>query len=92
MTRWPDGDKNKLDNVERLLLKIHNADPKGDAFRYASDKEGKPHLRSVPKTFSLDNFGDVLQSVYNFLDACHMGLIASLDALRDAQSDYLNYE
>jgi hypothetical protein len=71
---WPDGDTDTLTNAERIILQFHKLDNSGQAFRYAQDVEGKPHLDNAPKLIDLENLKIVSNNLFSFLDSCIGGL------------------
>lgn len=81
---WPDGDKETLTNAERVILQFHKLDDSGQAFRYAQDVEGNPHLGNAPKLVDLVNLKKVSNNLFSFLDSCSGGL----SNLKDCQGDY----
>jgi len=73
---WPDGPKSHVDTVEKIILEFHGLDKSGQAFRYPTDKSGRPHLDSAPKWVSLQNLKRTFDAVDTFLDACYAGIDA----------------
>ena len=71
---WPDGDKSDTDAVEKIILEFHGLDKSGQAFRYPTDKSGRPHLSSAPKCVSLQNLKKAFDTVDRFLDAAYAGI------------------
>jgi len=71
---WPDTDKDTFTNAERVILQFHKLDSSGQAFRYATDVEGNPHLENAPKLVDLVNLKKVASNLYSFLDSCSHGL------------------
>jgi len=71
---WPDSPDVALEAVEQNILEFHKLDPKGQAFRYALDKKGSPHLTNGPKMVDLNNLKSVVDAVSKFLDAAYAGI------------------
>jgi hypothetical protein len=57
-------DDGALETVERIVLELHALDPSSFAFRYSTDKNGRP----IPLNLSVDleNIRDVMEGVENF--------------------------
>ncbi len=67
---WPDSPDDDPQAVEHVILhEFHKHDQTGQAFRYARDKSGKPHLRDGPERVDLDGLRSVVDAVSRFLDA-----------------------
>jgi hypothetical protein len=58
------GSQETLDIVERIVLEFHRLDPSSFAFRYSTDKKGKPI--PLPPVIDLQNIRDVMEGVENF--------------------------
>jgi len=71
---WPDGDKNDLKNVERLIQEFHTIDPTGQTLRYLMDKTGKPTTEKLPHSVDLKLLRDTCNGLFNFLGGCEAGL------------------
>ncbi len=71
---WPDGDKNDLKNVERLIQEFHNLDKSGQSFRYSKDKAGKPTTEQLPASVDLKALRDTCNALCSFFDSCGGGL------------------
>lgn len=71
---WPDSPNDDLTAVEQALHEFHKLDPTGQAFRYALDKNGRPHLQDAPQVVDLSNLKSVVDSVSLFLDAAFAGI------------------
>lgn len=50
---WPDGDKDDIKNVERLIQEIHIIDKTGQTFRYSKDISGKSTTKQLPRNVDL---------------------------------------
>ncbi len=84
---WPDGDKDDLVNVERVIQQFHTVDESGQFFRYASDKEGNPIDKySITVDFSL--MKKCCNNLFSFLEACETGLDNALNSLNDMRYEY----
>lgn len=73
----PDRDRTDTEAVEKIILEFHQLDKSGQAFRYPTDKFGKPHLATAQKCVSLQNLKKTMEAVDLFLDACCAGIEAS---------------
>lgn len=67
--RWPDGDKNILDNVESILNDIYEFDPNGQGLRYSRQKEGGRTCQNYPKIIRLELLKDAAKEVISFIGA-----------------------
>jgi hypothetical protein len=70
-------------NVERVIMELHAIDPIGEAFRYATSKNGSPTLPTVEQ-LSLESVGSAFAAVANFLDAADTQISTELDAKAEA--------
>ncbi len=71
---WPDSPDDDVQAVEQVILQFHKLDPTGQAFRYARDTKGTPHLQNAPARVELVNLKATLDSVSTFLDAAYAGI------------------
>ncbi len=71
---WPNSPDDDLKVVEQVILEFHNLDPSGQAFRYARDKDGEPHLQDAPRRIDLDNLKAAVDTISGFLDAAYGGI------------------
>lgn len=76
---WPDGDKNDLRNVERLIQEFHNIDPSGQSLRYSKDKTGKPTTDKLPESVDLKELRKTCDRLFHFFDGCDAGLSEAQD-------------
>lgn len=72
--RWPDGDKNILDNVESIINDIHQFDPNGQGLRYSRQKDSKRKkgdrtCENYPKIIRLELLKDAAKEVISFIGA-----------------------
>lgn len=72
--RWPDGDKNILDNVESIINEIHQFDPNGQGLRYSREKDSKQKkgdrtCTNYPKIIRLELLKDAAKEVIAFIGA-----------------------
>lgn len=70
----PDSPDDHLSAVEHVILEFHKRDPTGQAFRYAHDSRGVPHLQGGPETVNLGNLKVTVDAVSSFLDAAYAGI------------------
>ncbi len=61
----------ELKAVEHTLLEFERLDPTGQAFRYALDKNGRPHLQNAPAVVDLNNLKSAVDAASLFLDAAY---------------------
>ena len=71
---WPDGDKNDLKNVERLIQEFHQIDKSGQNFRYSKDKQGNSITRKLPERVDLEALRKICNGLFMFFDGCDAGL------------------
>ncbi len=74
MEVWPDSPVDDLNGTEQMILEFHKLDPTGQAFRYARDKHGAPHLQGAPQRIDLNKLKAAVDSVSTFLDASYAGI------------------
>ena len=74
MEAWPGRPPEDLIAAEHSILEFHKLDPSGQAFRYARDKKGAPHLQAAPPVVDLTNLKGVVDGVSRFLDASYAGI------------------
>ncbi len=67
--KWPDGDKNILDNVKSILSEIHSFDPNGQGLRYSTQKNGNRTCQNYPKVVRLELLKDAAKDVISFIGA-----------------------
>jgi hypothetical protein len=67
--RWPDGDKNILDNVESTISDIHKFDPNGQGLRYSRETNGDITCLNYPKIVRLELLKDAAKDVISFIGA-----------------------
>jgi len=72
-------DKAPLDEAWAILKELHDADPNGVGFRYKKNMKGEVNLENIPRVFSLTTFVSQLETLYDFLDGCLLGIGAGLD-------------
>jgi len=76
---WPDGDKNDLKNVERLIQEFHNLDPSGQNLRFSKNKTGKLTTEKLPPSVNLSDLKKTCDGLFNFFDGCDAGLYEAED-------------
>jgi hypothetical protein len=77
-----------LDNTERIVMQFHDMDRSGQAFRYTTDRDGKPFLEKLPENVGLMHLRDVMAKVHRLLNGCEMCMGAAIDAADEAASYY----
>ena len=56
--------------TEAVINELHQSDPNGQVFRYAADKNGKPHrYERLPDHINIAALKKTMDGVYNFLEA-----------------------
>ena len=76
---WPDGDRDDLTSVERIILQFHCVDPSGQRTRYSKDKKGKSYSERLPQRVDLKQLKKVAEGLFTFLSACKHGLGEAMD-------------
>jgi len=71
---WPEGDKNDLKNVERLIQEFHNLDPTGQNFRYSKDIKGRLTTEKLPQSVNLSELKKTCNVLFSFFECCEAGL------------------
>lgn len=84
------GSSDELDNAEQVIAELHAIDPRGDAFRYPTSKDGTPTLRAINQ-LSFERVRPALSAVANLLDAAQMQISYELDAKADALAEQLSW-
>ena len=85
---WPNGDKNDLKNVERLIQEFHNIDPSGQSLRYPKDKTGKLTTEQLPASVDLKLLRNTCDGLFNFFEDCYDGLSEAIDGQNDMRHYY----
>lgn len=70
---WPDGPKEELENLERLLVEFEKADPGAQDFRYPTNKDGENSLKGITH-INIRNLQEVMSRVGFLLDGISMGI------------------
>jgi hypothetical protein len=79
--RWPEANKEVLENTKMVITDLHNMDPDGQGFRYSRDtKERMTHIR-YPDSVLLSEFRDTMAGVFNLLDSCRGEFISDLSEM-----------
>jgi hypothetical protein len=73
------GDRDTLDNTERVLLQLHGFDPTSEHFRYPVRKDGTETLTTLGRVH-VRRFHEAMDGVAHFLDAADTGIRAMTDA------------
>jgi hypothetical protein len=77
------GSSEELDNAEHVITELHDIDPRGEAFRYATSKSGVPTLVGI-EHISFERVGTALSAVANLLDTAEMQISHELEAKAEA--------
>lgn len=68
--RWSSSDPAPLKATEAVINELHQADPNGQVFRYAANKDGKRHrYEKLPDHISVAKLKKTMDGVFNFLEA-----------------------
>ncbi len=76
--RWPDAEKDVLENTRIRIDDLHNMDPDGQGFKYARDTKDRMNNMRYPDSVLLSDFRDTMEGVYNLLDSCREQFISDL--------------
>lgn len=71
---FPQEPPSTLSDVEKVVLQFHSLDPRGQSFRYAKDKKGKPNLENTPRLIDLRNLKNIMDAIANFFNGCDWAL------------------
>lgn len=86
----PRGSGEEFDNAEHVIAELHAIDPRGEAFRYPTSKDGTPTLQAIEQ-LSFERVGTALSAVANLLDAAAMQTSTELEAAADAIAEQLRW-
>lgn len=82
----PGEDAAMLAAVENVVTEFQEADPRGDAFRYETDRNDLPHSSAkLPNSVCLETLRSSFDGVFTFLDNWEMDLEATLNDLGEAE-------
>jgi hypothetical protein len=92
LTKWPSsGPEPVLDRAETIVMDFHEADPKGDEFRYALTKNGKTSLQNLPGSLNVVGIREAMEQLHALLKSCTDELFSELidkwQRERDAEAD-----
>jgi hypothetical protein len=77
--RLGDEDRDAMKGVETVINQFHEADPSSQVFRYARDKDLKPHRHEkLPKAIDIATLRDTMDGVWNNLTASEDMLVDEL--------------
>lgn len=86
---YPDDDRARVDDVERILSQLQGFDPTSEHFRYPVARDGSPTLEALPRVH-MRHFHEAMEGVAHYLDATDTGLremINSENEAREAMHD-----
>lgn len=87
--RWATSDPDPLKGTESVINDLHQSDPNGQVFRYAADKDGKPHkYEKLPEHISVAELKKTMDGVFNFLEATWSGLEDTLQDELQMRAEY----
>lgn len=81
-------DDTVLCRADAVIDEFAVIDNDGQAFRYHSRKDGSRPVEQLPDEISLENLQKYANEFFEFLDGCHMGITAGLDAQKESSMDY----
>ena len=84
---WPEGPSEDLEAVEECILQFSEKDPISMAFRYPTDKSGKPSLPDL-SVINLINLAEVIARIGSLLDGVSMGLSVAIEDKREIEAEY----
>lgn len=91
MEKFGGTESENFDKVARVVEEFVKYDPDSFAFRYATDRKGRPSLPGIPSTVNLRYLDESMTSVASFLDAggCHLYELWShqVDMQAEARAD-----
>ena len=80
---WPDGPKEDINTVERIIQEFHKIDKSGQNLRYSENLSGKNTLKSLPESVQLTHMHDIFAAVFNFLNGCEAALEDELELIQE---------
>ena len=83
---WPDGPKQDLDAVGKVLDQFEARDPISTVFRYPVTKEGHASL-AVNEQINILNFAEVAERVFTLLHCCSGGFYEYLQNKREQERE-----
>lgn len=87
--RWSTADPAPLNATEAVINELHQSDPNGQVFRYATDKNGKPHrYEKLPDHISVVRLKKTMDGVFNFLEATWSGLQEDLQTMLEMRAEW----
>jgi hypothetical protein len=87
--RWATADPAPCKATEAVINELHQSDPNGQVFRYAADKNGKPHrYERLPDHISVAKLKKTMDGVYNFLEATWSALEDDLQNELQMRADW----
>lgn len=82
---WPNSKDGSYAAVDDMINEIHQIERNGEFWRYAFDRDGKPHDYGVlPEHVDLENLKKKANAAFNFFDGCEDGIDAGIQAMQDA--------
>ena len=81
---YPDDDRARLDDVERVLTQLQGFDPTSEHFRYPVTAQGRPTLEALPRVH-MRLFHEAMEGVAHYLDATDTGIREKIDAENEAR-------
>ena len=77
-----------LEAVDEAIAQFCAVDPTSQAFRYPTDKEGKPSLPADLRYINLRNLAEVMERIGGFFDATAMMISVYLEQKREIECEY----
>lgn len=70
---WPDGSKEDLECAEDYIKQFVQIDPASTAFRYPTDKKGKPSVPGI-RHINIRNFSEIMKKLSSLLEGSSTGM------------------
>ncbi|MEU8205448.1 hypothetical protein [Streptosporangium sp. NPDC049046] len=80
------GEADELENVQCVLLQLHDLDPTSQHFRYPVNRQGAKTLNNVNR-IHIRLFHEAMEEVASFLDAAETGICDMLDTRSEYESE-----
>ncbi len=77
---YPGADPKPLNEIEQMILVLHNMDQTGYGFRYWRNKKGEKTLKQAPSDLDLGSIRMAVGRIYEFFDAVAVSFRAEWDS------------
>lgn len=85
--RWPDGDKDIINNTQALINDFQRIDKSGQNLRYTRDSQNRSTASKFPDSIELVEFQSVFEGVHNLLDGCATEFSRIIDYIADVERE-----